>query len=38
LGSMVDTSPTVTPGSCNLSQMCSHVQVLRYHPKSDGSL
>ena len=28
----VDTLPTVTLGSCNLSQMCSHVLGLRYHP------
>jgi len=34
----VDTLPTVTLGSCNLSQMCSHVQGHRCHPKSHGSL
>ena len=32
LGSLVDSVPTVTLGSCNLSQMCSHVLGLRYHP------
>lgn len=32
LGSLVDSVPTVTPEWCNLSQMCSHVLGLRYHP------
>jgi hypothetical protein len=34
----VDSVPTVTLGSCNLSQMCSHVQGHRYHLRSHGSL